>query len=159
MPNDFVKVITQNQSTFVKVEIFALSLVMLLSVACENIRPIANDSRFADVIASGVRTKRELRLYPPGIGVSDSGGRYSLSEGYFATTPQSWDYVAVVPAHHPVNFEKVRRVYDFSGGSEYLLGNIELKGEDYPVSYWLGLLNNDSETGWRCFFRSFEADR
>ena len=128
-----------------------------MMVSCETASPISKDRRFASMIASGVKTKQELHLYPPGIGVSDSGDRYSLSEGLFSSGEGKWDYVATVPAHHPVHFQKVRKTRDIMGGGEYLLGSLELNGKPYSISYWLGSLNNDSNAGWRCFFKSFEA--
>jgi len=136
-----------------------LSFALLMSVACQSTSNISNDPRFANIVASGVRTKRELRLYPPGVAIFDSRDRYSLSAGEISTTANGWDYVATVPAHYPVHFDKLRRVHDISGGGEYLLGNLDFNGENYLISYWLGMLNDDSQAGWERFFKSFESDR
>ena len=62
----------------------------------------------------------------------------------------------MVPKHHPVHFEQVRKTYDITGGGEYLNGSLELRGKTYPISYWLGLLNDDSKSGWKRFYKSFE---
>ena len=134
-----------------------LVLAALMNASCESTGRVSSDARFANVIARGVRTKRALYLYPPGIGVSDKGGRYALSEGFFSSKEGKWDYVAKVPAHHPVRFEQVRKTYDITGGGEYLLGSLNLHGKTYPVSYWLGLLNDGSKAGWSLFYKSFEA--
>ncbi len=136
--------------------LYLLSLATLMMVSCEIISPVSKDRRFASMIASGVRTKCELPLYPPGIGVSDSGTSYSIGGGLFSSGGK-WDYVAMVPAHHPVHFEKVRKTRDIMGGGEYLLGSLELNGKPYSISYWLGSLNDDSNAGWRRFFKAFEA--
>ena len=137
--------------------VFLLFVLIFMNISCESNLSISRDSRFASLAARGIRTKRELRLYPPGIGVSDSGDRYSLSAGYFGSAEKGWDYVATIPAHHPVAFEKLRRTYDVTGGGEYLLGHLDYGGETYQISSWLGLLNDDSQAGWRRFFKSFEA--
>jgi hypothetical protein len=133
-----------------------LLLGALMSASCESTSRVSSDARFASAIARGMKTKRALHLYPPGIGVSDSGESYSLSAGLFSSREGAWDYVATVPAHHPVCFEQVRKTYDITGGGEYLLGSLELRGKTYRVSYWLGLLNDDSKAGWKGFYKSFE---
>ncbi|MEO8616537.1 MAG: hypothetical protein ABI600_15450 [Luteolibacter sp.] len=134
-----------------------LSLATFMIVSCVTTSPVSNDRRFASVIASGVTTKRELHLYPPHTDFSDNiDDRYSLSEGLFSSTDGKSDYVATVPAHHQVHFENVRKRRDIMGGGEYLLGSLKLNGKTYSISYWLGSLGDETNAGWRAFFKSFE---
>jgi hypothetical protein len=111
---------------------------------------VTKDPRFRNVVGHEIRTKQTLYLYAP-----DNRRPEKIRHIYDLVETKGYNEVltAVVPAGHPVRFDKVLRKNGIESTSEDMYGEITIKGNTYPISYFLGTsLFHD---GWRRMFDAF----
>ena len=115
----------------------ALALLLLFSislVSCAQRINISKDARFKNLVGCTISSRVPLKLYEIDYQIDGYRDRYSLG-GEVGGQP----LVGIVPAAHPVFFEKAIRRIGVGGSSEYLEGVIKFEKRAYPFAYHLGL--------------------
>ena len=135
---------------------FIAGIICSALTSCGMTTETSSDSRFKSIIGREIQTKRQLRLYRNDPHQTGDNVHFCLTEAYYRFSETDSGEVAIIPQSHRVQFDKLRRTRSLSGGSEYLLGTLKFKGTTYPISYWLGLIGDDSNAGWKGIYRSFE---
>ena len=124
-------------------------VMMLLTMGNKD---ISKDARFAQVLGREIRTKVEMRLYAP-----DNRRPEDMRHVYDLTNVMSGpvNRVAVVPAGHAVRFDRAVRKNGLGGSSEYLFGEIIIRGRTYPMNYYL--TSDVYPDAWRRMYGVFEV--
>lgn len=139
-----------------RVCVFFTHMLSIMLVGCGMTTETKSDPRFKALLGRDVLTKRALRLYRIDSNLTGDDTHHCITAGYYPFSETDSGEVAIIPQSHRVQFDKLRRARSLSGGSEYLLGTLKFKGTTYPISYWLGLIGDDSNAGWKGIYRSFE---
>ena len=130
-------------------------LYVLLSVvalsACSMNTNITSDSRFINIIGIPIRTKTPLRLYAIDYQRSGNRDRCDFTETEYVGD----ELIGVVPAGHPVRFDKVFRRNEAGGSWERMEGEITFCGKIYPIAYDLGPIGY-GDACWHRVFKSFD---
>lgn len=112
---------------------------------------ISKDKRFEHVVGREVRTRQTLRLFIPSEArEADMRHLYDLTDMKGGGTE---GLAARVPAGTPVRFNKAVRQNGLGDSAEYLYGEMTLKGQTYPLYYYLG--TSVYPDGWRRMYDAF----
>ena len=110
---------------------------------------ITKDKRFEYVVGREIAAKKKLYLSKPRNGrPDDMRPLYSISDMH----PGPLGLAAVVPAGTRVRFHKAVRKNGIGDSSEFLIGELTLKGFTYPIDYYLPGFSPD---GWRSMYDVF----
>lgn len=115
-------------------------------ILCAIDTDITREPRFQNIVGTVIHTRQKLYLYRRGTNYSPAAQRfYDFRKSTEGIDRQN--FLAVVPAGHPVKFTKALRKHDIESSDEYLYGEITLNGTAYPVEVYLsGSIYPD---GWR----------
>ena len=121
-----------------------LLLLSFIFASCVTKLNISNENGLKKMIGHSVNTRIPLKLYELNYQISGYKNRYELG-GNVLGQP----LVGVVPAGHSVFFEKAICRNGPAASTEHLEGNLEFRGKNYPIAYFLGLRNQDSSRIWK----------
>jgi len=112
--------------------------------SCAIKNDISRDGRFKTLVGHPIKTKAPLKLYQINYQLNGYSDRYELG-GEVLGQP----LVGIVPVGHSVLFERAIRRSSPDVSVERLEGVILFQGKSYPISYDLGLSDQDSSNFWK----------
>lgn len=127
--------------------------------SCQMKTYTTTDPRFPQVFGREIRTKHTLRLYPINRDLTGELDHHLITESLFQSLDPDENEIGVLPVGHPVVFDKLMRERTPDYVAESLFGKTLFRGTTYPVCFKLGWLGDESNSGWKGIYYSFDVPK